>query len=150
MHPEERATPWLETTLTGNRTVNALACPASTACSLEPMFSLLLSGCWKARCQNDWALWLPPLRGISLWQEVYPEGGQPLLRGLLRDPLRQHLRGVQEAHRLRLQGTPGLPWAVPGNSWAPPTPQELGSSLHSCAEVPILITYWNSILGSPG
>uniref|UniRef100_A0A8C0E7F5 LIM zinc-binding domain-containing protein n=1 Tax=Balaenoptera musculus TaxID=9771 RepID=A0A8C0E7F5_BALMU len=46
-------------------------------------------------CQDDRALRLPPLRGLPLRQEVRPAGGAALLRGLLRGPLRQHVRGVR-------------------------------------------------------
>ncbi|XP_028352869.1 four and a half LIM domains protein 2 isoform X3 [Physeter macrocephalus] len=56
------------------------------------------------RCQHDRALRLPPLPGLPPRQEVHPAGGAALLRGLLRGPLRQHVRGVRQADRLRLQG----------------------------------------------
>lgn len=59
---------------------------------------------WVTLGQDDRALRLPLLQGVPVWEEVCPERGESLLCEMLREPVLQHLWGVQEAHWLQLQG----------------------------------------------
>lgn len=54
--------------------------------------------------QNDWALWLPLLQRVPVWEEICSERGKSLLCEMLWEPVLQHLWGVQEAHWLQHQG----------------------------------------------
>lgn len=59
---------------------------------------------WGTLRHDDRALRLPLLQGIPVWQEVCSAWGKPLLCEMLREPVLQHLWGLQEAHWLQHQG----------------------------------------------
>lgn len=65
---------------------------------------LSLSLRWATLGQNDRALRLPLLQGVTVWEEVCSERGESLLCEMLWEPVLQHLWGVQEAHWLQHQG----------------------------------------------
>lgn len=68
------------------------------------LLSLSLSIRWVTTGQNDWALRLPLLQGDPVWEEVRSQRGESLLCEMLREPVLQHLWGVQEAYWLQHQG----------------------------------------------
>ena len=60
----------------------------------------------------QWSLLLLQLRPLTDRTPLHPARGTPLLHQVLRDPLRQHLRGVQDAHRHRLESKFGMTSAL--------------------------------------
>lgn len=68
------------------------------------VFAISVSIRWVTPGQNDWALRLPLLQGDPVWEEVRSQRGESLLCEMLREPVLQHLWGVQEAYWLQHQG----------------------------------------------